>query len=62
MYEALFRELRKLDAEIRSGAHQFADGKNLAYIPLVDTWRQRIPFADIPGILNNSFMKGLPEN
>jgi hypothetical protein len=58
VYEALSRELRKLDAGIKNGVHQFADGRNLTYMPLVDTWRQRIPFANILGILNDSHMKG----
>ncbi len=62
VYEALAKELRKLHQAIKSGEHQFADGKNLAYMPLVDAWRTRIPFADILGILNNTHMKGLPNN
>ncbi len=62
IYEALANELKKLHKAIKNGEHSFADGKNLAYMPLVDAWKVRIPFADILGILNDTHMKGLPNN
>ncbi len=62
VYEALAIELKKLYQAIKNGEHQFADGRNLAYMPLVDAWRHRIPFADILGVLNDTHMKGLPSN
>lgn len=62
VYEILAKELKKLHQTVKKGDHQFADGKNLAYMPLVDAWRHRIPFADILGILNDTHMKGLPES
>ncbi len=62
VYEALAAELKKLHKTLKNGQHQFANGKNLSYMPLVDAWRHRIPFTDILGILNDTHMKGLPEN
>jgi len=62
IYEALAKELRKLHQAIKNGEHEFASGKNLSYMPLVDAWKPRIPFADILGILNDTHMRGLPEN
>ncbi|MFV1997393.1 MAG: hypothetical protein ACC641_05210 [Acidiferrobacterales bacterium] len=62
VYEALAIELKKLHRAVKSGEHSFADGKNLAYMPLVDAWKVRIPFADILGILNDTHMKGLPNS
>jgi len=60
VYEALANELKKLHKAIQNSEHQFVDGKNLAYMPLVDAWKVRIPFADILGILNDVHLKGLP--
>ncbi len=60
VYDALAKELKQLHAEIRSGRHHFADGKNLSFVPLVERWRARIPFADILAQLNESHMRGFP--
>lgn len=59
VYEALGIELKKLYSAIKNGEHEFANGKNLDYMPLVEVWKQRIPFADILGILNDTHMKGI---
>lgn len=62
VYEALAIELKKLHMAIKKGEHSFADGKNLAYMPIVGAWKVGIPFADILGVLNDTHMKGLPSS
>lgn len=62
VYEALANELKKLHMAIKNGEHSFADGKNLAYMPLMYAWKVRTPFTDILGILNDTRIKALPNS
>lgn len=59
IFEALAVELRRFAESIKNGNHHFANGKNLPFMPLVDQWKARIPFADILIMLNESHISGL---
>lgn len=58
VYETLAAELQKLHAAVREGRHEFADGGDLPFMPLVQKWKQRIPMHDLLEILNSAHKRG----
>ncbi len=58
VYEHLAKILKDLHAYIKDGKHQFADGSDLAFMPIVKQARNAIPFADLLDLLNDVHRSG----
>ena len=58
IYEVLATELKALHEDIKRGQHNFADGADLAFMPLVEKARNFIPFVDLLGMLNRAHKEG----
>lgn len=58
VFEQLVRELKRLHAEIQAGTHVFADGTDLAFMPLVRHYGSRIPFRSLLEALNAAHRAG----
>ena len=52
LFERIHRELKALHAAVTEGRHVFADGSDLRFMPLMQPWRERIPFRDVLETLN----------
>lgn len=44
VYEQLSEEIKKLHVAVLQGRHAFGANQNLAFMPLADKWKERIPF------------------
>jgi len=58
VFEQLSRDLKTLHDEVRQGKHVFGQG-DLAFMPLVQKWKQRIPYHDLLLALNDIHRQGL---
>ncbi len=58
LYEHLLVELKKLHTDVVSGRHRFANGADLAFMPLVRRWKDRIPFVLMLEALNKTHQAG----
>ncbi len=58
VFEELLRALKKLHADILAGTHAFADESDLAFMPLVRQYRERIPFRALLEALNTAHRAG----
>ncbi len=58
LFEQLHGQLKALHAAVGEGRHAFADGSDLAFMPLVRKWCDHIPFHDALGALNELHRKG----
>ena len=59
LFEQLHGQLKMLHAAVSEGRHAFGDGSDLAFMPLVRAWRDRIPFRDVLEALNLAHKSGL---
>lgn len=59
LFEQMHGQLKALHAAVREGRHAFADGSDLAFMPLVRKWREHIPFHDVLEALNELHKKGV---
>lgn len=60
LFEQIHRELKALHAAVIEGRHVFADGADLRFMPLMQPWRERIPFRDVLETLNQVHKTGVP--
>jgi hypothetical protein len=58
VFEQLSRDLKSLHEEVRQGRHLFGQG-DLAFMPLVQQWKRRIPYYELLLALNNLHRQGL---
>ena len=59
VYEQLSAELKKLHAAVLQGRHAFGADRDLAFMPLVNNWKERIPFYNLFVTLNMLNKQGL---
>ncbi len=60
LYEQLSNDLKKLHAEIMQGKHVFGEDQDLLFMPLVNKWKERLPFYSLFATLNIVNKQGLP--
>jgi hypothetical protein len=59
VYERLSQDLKKLHAEIMQGRHAFGENQDLPFMPLVNKWKDRLPFYNLFATLNIANRQGL---
>ncbi|MCR4302402.1 MAG: hypothetical protein NUV51_12395 [Sulfuricaulis sp.] len=59
LYEQLSVELKKLHAEVTQGKHAFGADQDLPFMPLVNKWKERLPFYSLFTTLNIANKQGL---
>ena len=60
VYEQLTGDLKKLHAEVMQGRHTFGADHDLPFMPLVNKWKERLPFYNLFATLNAAIRQGLP--
>jgi len=58
VFEELLRDLKSLHDAVRQGRHVFGQG-DLGFMPLVQKWKQRIPYHDLLLALNDIHRHGV---
>ena len=58
VFEQLSRDLKSLHDAVRQGKRVFGQG-DLVFMPLVQMWKQRIPYHDLSLTLNDIHRQGL---
>jgi hypothetical protein len=59
VYEQLTGDLKKLHAEVMQGRHAFGGDHDLSFMPLVNKWKERLPFYNLFETLNAVNKQGL---
>ena len=59
VYEQLARALQALHEDVRTGRHRFGDGADLAFMPLVERFKAKIPMYRLLKTLNDAHRGGL---
>jgi len=59
LYEQLSADLKKLHAEIMQGRHVFGADQDLPFMPLVNKWKERLPFYSLFATINIVNRQGL---
>jgi hypothetical protein len=59
LYEQLSADLKKLHAEVMQGTHTFGGDRDLPFMPLVNKWKERLPFHNLFATLNAVNRQGL---
>jgi hypothetical protein len=60
VYGQLSGDLKRLHAEVMQGKHVFGADRDLPFMPLVNKWKQHLPFYDLFAVLNTVNKQGLP--
>ena len=58
LYEHLTEELKRLHANMMQGTHDFGQGKELEFAPLVQKWGKHIPFRSLLTTVIESYKTG----
>jgi hypothetical protein len=59
MYEQLSQDLKQLHAEVMQGRHAFGADQDVPFMPLVNKWKDRLPFYNLFATLNIANRQGL---
>lgn len=57
-FRSISHRLRQLHEQVEQGKHQFADGNDLPFMPLVRTYRHVIPIYQLFDLLNQAHRRG----
>jgi len=57
-YHQLAAALKRLHTEVADGSHVYAEGEDLAIMPVVRQWKNRIPFYGLLETLNAGHRSG----
>ncbi len=57
-FASISHRLRQLHQQVEQGKHQFADGNDLPFMPLVRTYRHVIPIYQLFTLLNQAHRRG----
>lgn len=61
VYEYLVKALKQLHADLTRGESGLGRGQDLEFMPLVEKWSRRIPFAGLLGQINSVYKSGFGE-
>ncbi len=58
-FRGISHQLRRLHRNVEQGQHQFADGKDLPFIPIARTYRHVIPIYQLIDMVNQVHRQGI---
>lgn len=59
LYEQLAADLKQLHAQVMQGKHVFGEERDLPCMPLVNKWKERLPFYNLFETLNVAQKHGI---